>query len=81
MKRKAAPTTWASARPGKSTSETIRSRITAELLELDGEPTEAAVKATEQHFSVKRSTVLQRAGAGRFWRRRRFQTIRRRVGH
>jgi hypothetical protein len=28
------------------------------LLELDGEPTEAAVKATEQLFSVSRSTVF-----------------------
>ena len=28
------------------------------LLELDGEPTEAAVKATEQLFSVNRSTVF-----------------------
>ena len=29
------------------------------LLELDGEPTEAAVKATEQLFSVNRSTVFR----------------------
>ena len=35
-----------------------------QLLELDGEPTEAAVKATEQLFSVNRSTVF--AARGRF---------------
>ena len=44
--------------PRKSTSEPLRSRYYSQLLELDGEPTEAAVKATEQLFSVSRSTVF-----------------------